>query len=600
MEQHQNYTREVLEHQEEALSKIVAKVPRGALVLDIGCGSGMMGRYLAEHSECVVDGVDIDPQAVELARAKYRKVGVFNLEHDSLLTMFASEAYDCIVMADVIEHIVHPEQLFEDVKKLLKPDGVLLFSIPNITHLAAGLELVLGKFDYQNSGLLDATHVRFYSRESFVAKLASSGIYVEEIDTVKKDVDQTEFAGFKLFPKNWIREITDFREDALTYQWIMTARLFKSSSVARRDPPIPGVSQNYLTLNSRLYWRSAFEQSFMEENSIPGRIALDESGAHTIIFDFLESNCSYPVVDIRIDPVSDKTNFVFKHAALVSESHQTLWATRELIQDELFNANIVSGLDSQGLAVFPTNSDPQWNVKIDKSILAIIGPGCKFQLGLNISADLICSTVVTAFDENRTKNLNDSLKHNADLATKEAEIVVLKASYEAEHAKLKAFSEDVSGKLSARESDMLHLQTLLNERSSRVNVLADELQSAKDIANEYALQASNLRSEIETSHVEISSLEKKLQENANEYALQASSLRSEIETSHVEISSLEKKLQDKISGCELLQQELKVTAEHLAERGRQLDRAEKNYAQTLETVSWKVTKPLRWLRRRIS
>ena len=534
MEQHQNYTRDVLENQEEALSKIVARVPRGAVVLDIGCGSGMMGRFLTKHNECVVDGVDLDPQAVEMARPKYRKVGVFDLERDSLLTAFSPEAYDCIVMADVIEHIVHPEQLFDDVKKLLKPGGLLLFSIPNITHISSGLELVLGKFGYQNSGLLDSTHVRFYSRDSFVAKLASCGIYVDQIDTVKRDVTDTEFQGFKLFPKKWVREIIEYREDALTYQWIMTARLFNSQTVIRNAFPIPGISQKYLSVKSRLYWRGVFEKEFIEENSIPGQVALDVNGVHNLVFDFSETNCHYPVVDIRIDPVSEMDNFVFKDAALISSLHQTLWATRELDESNFSNANIFSANFVEGYAVIPTTADPQWHLKLNPTVLASISPGCKFHLGINLSPDAICGVVVAALDDKNTKQVVDENKYREKILASESQIADLTAAASEVNHKLNNTIGELAEKLTVREQEITSLQ--MSIESQRI---------------ETRTTTANLSAQLE-------------------------SILAEARLAQLELTALTERFEDVES---------------------KLSDAQKRTSLMLGTLSWRVTKPLRWLRR---
>lgn len=396
-DQHLNYTREIIADQEESLSKIVAKVPHGSLVLDIGCGSGMLGKYLSENKECIVDGVDIDPDAVALAKPKYRKVGVFNLENESLATTFKAEAYDCIVMADVVEHLVHPEQLFHDVKQLLKPNGILLFSIPNITHLSAGLELVLGKFGYHNSGLLDSTHVRFYSRQSFVEKLETNGIYAAEIDTVKRAVDDTEFAAHPNFPQHWIRDIVQDREDALTYQWIISAKLFKPKKIKRVNAPQASIPPSYLTLASRLYWRSSSDDNFSEAHSIAGHLDLTAPHDPLIVFDFTQVNCRYPLMQLRLDPVSDNTAFIFREAALLSSQHQTLWSTDHLEPQDLINAHVIPAATGHGQIVLPENSDPQWNMKFGSDLLTAIIPGCTLRLSLKLSASTVSEVVLKAY-----------------------------------------------------------------------------------------------------------------------------------------------------------------------------------------------------------
>jgi cyclopropane fatty-acyl-phospholipid synthase-like methyltransferase len=84
MENHNKYSRDVIPETEESLSKIVAQIHANSVVLDIGCSSGMLGRYLVLQKECVVDGVDIDQGAIEVCRPVYRKVVIRNLETDSI------------------------------------------------------------------------------------------------------------------------------------------------------------------------------------------------------------------------------------------------------------------------------------------------------------------------------------------------------------------------------------------------------------------------------------------------------------------------------------------------------------------------------------
>jgi O-antigen biosynthesis protein len=394
--QHLNYTREVVAGQEESLAKITAKIAPNSLVLDVGCGTGMLGKFLSQHKQCVVDGVDIDSEAVALAKQKYRKTAVVNLESGSLAGIFNAEAYDCIVMADVIEHLVHPEQLFGDIKQLLKPDGILLFSIPNITHISAGLELVLGKFGYSGSGLLDSTHVRFYSRQGFIDTLEINGIYPFEIDTVVKAVDETEFNAYRHFPQHWIRDLVHDREDALTYQWIVSAKLFKPKAVSHLTASKSIVPAHYLRLGSRVYWRCTFDESFSEINSIAGRVAIGEDKQLTIYFEFTEENCRYPLAALRIDPVCDNTAFIFLQASLISPKRRTIWFTKQLAQEHLHNARILPATDNGAQTVLTENNDPQWNLHLAEEILEAIVPGTVLSLKIDVDTNAVTQAVSVA------------------------------------------------------------------------------------------------------------------------------------------------------------------------------------------------------------
>ena len=539
MQQHQNYTRDILAGQEEALSKIVEKIPFRSVVLDIGCGTGMMGRFLSENRECVVDGVDIDAEAIAIARSKYRTVGVFNLESDRLLGSFNAETYDCIVMADIIEHLVHPEQLFEDVKKLLKPNGKFLFSIPNITHISAGLELVLGKFGYQNSGLLDATHVRFYSRESFINKLDSCGIYVDEIDTIERDIDNTEFPAYENFPKKWIRDLVHHRTDALTYQWIISASLYKPAKQKNIQRTTPALSKKYLSMHSRLYWSSVPNPNLSEVQSIAGSISTYATAEQVLTFDFTHENCDYPLTGLRIDLVSDESIVLFYDCVLVSPTNQVLWTANDIPKNELRNAEIIVTPQGYGRAIVPVNSDPQWCPAIDSRILNAIEPGCSLRIRLQSS------------EEATTKAILFALRSESE---------------QLQGIKQEVLSKTVEAQ--ALSSAIFELEAALRTRTAECAASSNE---------------------ISFRIAESQSLEKQY----NEALHSRVSLEHELAQLSQEATALRDNLANAVSTLESRTHEFDSVKAHYQE---QLLTAESNHQKTRQTISWRVTAPLRWLR----
>ena len=634
--QHQNYTRNVVANQEEALSKIVAKVPHGALVLDVGCGSGMMGRFLSENNECVVDGVDIDPEAAKLARPKYRNIAVANLERDSLMAFFQPGIYDCIVVADVAEHLVHPEQLFEDIKKLLKPDGRLLFSIPNISHISAGLELILGKFGYQNSGLLDSTHVRFYSRQGFVDKLASSGIYVEDIDTVQRDFDKTEFAGYQHFPQHWIRDIVASRDDALTYQWIMTARLFKSAVAKTRTIGLTGVDSRHISLSARAYWRSAFEDSSSEANAVPGTVGLSSTGEPVMDFDFTETNCRYPLAALRIDLVSDSTPFVFHEASLTSAAHQTLWAARTLDERELINAIAVpapAGDAFQGTAVLPENDDPQWHPALGEAVLSAVTPGAKLRVSMNASPDRAMPIMLAAFTARaatlaqRTATLADMQKllqaktteteqlHAASRSIQlQLDNMTVKSAASADHFQkladltsesLLAKTAEIEQLHAALRSEQLQLEEMTAKGAAVDHFQKLALQTDEDLVRK-TNEIEQLHGALRTVQLQLGEATAKAAADRDHFHKLALQTDEDLLSKTNEIQQLHRALQQErhtVSTTQIDARSLQVRISQLqaalSEQAHHLQTTQAHYAQAIESLSWRLTKPLRWVRQKL-
>lgn len=156
---------------------VIDSVPKEAkYILDVGCGSGSNGRALIE-SGCIIDGITLSEAEAKEARNIYRAVIIFNLEN-GLPPEFQTLQYDCIICSHVLEHIAYPEKLLNDIHHVLKPTGVLLVALPNVMHYNARWKLLLGKFDYEESGIWDYTHLRWYTFKTGGALLQKHGFTI--------------------------------------------------------------------------------------------------------------------------------------------------------------------------------------------------------------------------------------------------------------------------------------------------------------------------------------------------------------------------------------------------------------------------------------
>jgi 2-polyprenyl-3-methyl-5-hydroxy-6-metoxy-1,4-benzoquinol methylase len=143
-------------------------------VLDIGCGEGFFAAKIVEKGNSVV-GIDLLPQA-KLAPALAKFISA-DLEH-GLLDVTAElrgQQFDRVLLQDVLEHLRSPENLLRDCHQTLKPDGQLLVSVPNVANIAVRLSLLLGRFEYTERGILDKTHLRFFTRRSARRLLQETG-----------------------------------------------------------------------------------------------------------------------------------------------------------------------------------------------------------------------------------------------------------------------------------------------------------------------------------------------------------------------------------------------------------------------------------------
>jgi 2-polyprenyl-3-methyl-5-hydroxy-6-metoxy-1,4-benzoquinol methylase len=151
---------------------------RAATVLDVGCSAGALGRRLAEAG-AVVDGIEHDPDAAAEARRWYREVHVGDVE---TMGISLGGPYDAVLCADVIEHLRAPEALLRCLRPLLAPNGRLVISTPNIANWSMRLLHLAGRWDYQDRGIMDKTHLRFFTRRTLEALIETAGYQVVHLD----------------------------------------------------------------------------------------------------------------------------------------------------------------------------------------------------------------------------------------------------------------------------------------------------------------------------------------------------------------------------------------------------------------------------------
>lgn len=138
-------------------------------VLDVGCATGVFGEYL-KRKGCAseVIGIEIDVLAAKEASTRLDRVLTANLNHAAVIDVlndFDNASFDYIICADVLEHLIDPWAVLTDLAKFLKPGGRLVVSLPNIQHWSVWMPLILtGRWEYCEAGILDRTHLRFFTR----------------------------------------------------------------------------------------------------------------------------------------------------------------------------------------------------------------------------------------------------------------------------------------------------------------------------------------------------------------------------------------------------------------------------------------------------
>lgn len=166
--------------------RLLSVIPsEAAKILDVGCASGILGLSIKNsRPAAVVHGIEMEPRAC--ARAAERLDAVFEGDLVDLLPGI-EETYDCIICADILEHLVDPWSVLRRLKALLVPSGHLVASIPNIRYYKVLRELVLhGRFTYRGSGILDSTHLRFFTKREITVLFERAGLTVTQVMPVIK------------------------------------------------------------------------------------------------------------------------------------------------------------------------------------------------------------------------------------------------------------------------------------------------------------------------------------------------------------------------------------------------------------------------------
>jgi SAM-dependent methyltransferase len=158
---------------------VLRLIPDGVRVLDVGCAAGYLGAELTNRGSTVF-GVDVDEAAVKRAGGFYHDIRCLNLETATSLP-WPRGSFDVIVAADVLEHLRDPRETLAMLASYLRSGGTLIVSLPNIAHFSVRVGLLLGRFRYTRTGILDETHLRFFTFDSACDLVSDSGVEIAEV-----------------------------------------------------------------------------------------------------------------------------------------------------------------------------------------------------------------------------------------------------------------------------------------------------------------------------------------------------------------------------------------------------------------------------------
>lgn len=205
------------------LARSVARC-RPANVLEVGCGAGALGAFFKKQNKSIRwDGIEFFPSAAQEAATVLDNVTEGAVEDVDLDALAAT--YDTIVMGDVLEHLVNPWKVLKDLARILKRRGKLCVSVPNINHWTIFATLGQGRFTYADSGLLDRTHLRFFTRTELTQAIQGAGLKIQAVESVINPHPRMDgfIKHYVQFQESIGLHNPSLAEEMRAFQWVITA-----------------------------------------------------------------------------------------------------------------------------------------------------------------------------------------------------------------------------------------------------------------------------------------------------------------------------------------------------------------------------------------
>ncbi|MBQ9765457.1 MAG: class I SAM-dependent methyltransferase [Lachnospiraceae bacterium] len=277
-----------------SLSLIINQIKRGSTVLEFGPANGRMTKYLKEALDCKVYLVEIDEEAAKEAAQYGEDLVIDDIETYSWYDKYENIRFDYITFADVLEHLRNPEEVLIRAKQLLKQDGSILFSVPNLAHNSVLISLLNHEFEYNKTGLLDNTHIHFFTKNSLENAMNRTGL------TVAKR--------FATYAPTGATEIPVHNEDVpgidpVFWKTRRYGEIYQYVYEVKKGPEFIGETENYITGGLPHYYSQLYMdrgKGFDESDSITTTMGnVDKTAVIT-----MEAIIGEDVSKLRFDPIN--------------------------------------------------------------------------------------------------------------------------------------------------------------------------------------------------------------------------------------------------------------------------------------------------------
>ncbi|MFX4263647.1 class I SAM-dependent methyltransferase [Pelotomaculum propionicicum] len=190
-------------------------------VLDVGCSIGKLGEQIKSRYSAEVVGIELDKKMGEVALVKLDKVIIGDIELLELDSILEVKYFDCIILADILEHLKNPWIVLKKIIKYLSDEGIIILSIPNVRHYSTIIELLVkSNWPYRDRGIHDKSHLRFFTLKNIRELLNYANLTATHIERNYRIIEKPFYA-----VNRFSKYLTLFIfKDLLTFQYLIIAK----------------------------------------------------------------------------------------------------------------------------------------------------------------------------------------------------------------------------------------------------------------------------------------------------------------------------------------------------------------------------------------
>lgn len=460
-----------------SLSLILKKISPGSNVLEFGPAAGRMTKFLQQKLNCNVCIVEIDQEAAEKSSMFAEDAIIGNIEDFEWYDRYKHREFDYIIFADVLEHLYNPKTVLEKSVDLLCQGGSIIISVPNIAHNAVIIDLLQNKFEYRKTGLLDDTHIRFFTYESLLQMISKCNLKVASQDIITKRVGETELNNFFDNLPSGVTKFLKNRDLGDVYQFVM--ELQPLGSYTEDCSSLLDIKTNTNYYYSQLYIDSG--NGFIEGESVRKKT---EGEQKKYEFDVSLYN---KIQNLRFDPINTNCIANMQEISCISKSGE-----RFIISDYITNADI----SFKNEHIF-LQSDPQVIFKapvpdVEKVIITVRYTDYEFE-----SKEWSLNLINKVIEEKKSEISNVIDKSQREIFLREDRI---------EKSELKI--SDLQNNLESYEVKSKELQSIINDKEKHISKLESEIEKQNEIQSKLEGTVENLQEELSNKLLEIEKIYK--------------------------------------------------------------------------------------------